>query len=102
MTDIVADLHVLDAFGGGEGDRAEKPALPGPAAADHQSRRDVQHPLERDRPMDVGGVFRAEAVLDVGADRVELTSERLDVCFIEMGVDGDLADSQWMFLGLMG
>ena len=63
------------------------------AAADNQPRRNVERPLENDRATDVGSVLRAEAVLDVGTDRVEFASERIDVHFGQMRVGSDLADS---------
>ncbi len=55
-------------------------------------RRDLEASLKGDGATDVLTVLRAERVLDVAANCVQLSRERLDIRVVEMGVFGYFGD----------
>ncbi len=92
VTDVVPDLHVLNGFRVRQQDRADHPARPRRAAGDHQPGRQIQYPLKRDHPVQVGGVRATQGSFDVRPDRVQLGADRLDVRRTQVRVLRDIAD----------
>ena len=58
VADIVAQFHVLDALGRGQGERPEHPPGPGSAGTDHQTGGEVEAALNSDGALDIGPVVR--------------------------------------------
>ena len=63
------------------------------AAEQRDAAAGCQSTLQLDGSADVAGVLLAAGLLDVGSDRVQLTSQFLDVLGGEVGVLLDVADS---------
>jgi hypothetical protein len=99
VADIVAQFHVLDALGRGQGERPEHPPGPAAAGADHHTGGDVKAALNSDGALDIRPVVRAKRILDVQTDRVEFDGECLDVRGAQMGVFGYLSDGHQRLTG---
>nr|WP_222106520.1 hypothetical protein [Mycobacterium simulans] len=84
MHDVVADLHVFDDLGQTEGRRAGPPSpAPGTGRQDH-SAGDLKSALKGDGAVDVPCIALTTAVLDLGADRVQLSGQAVNVCVGQM------------------
>jgi hypothetical protein len=90
VTDVVSDLHVLDALGVRERGGAEQPPCARPAQPDDESGGDVEGALEQDGAPDVGGVAGTERLFDIASDGVEFGAQCLDVGVGQMRVGGNV------------
>ena len=95
--DVVADLHVLEDLGHPEercaGHHRGLRGLPVVHAGQQgQPAGGGQATLHPDHPVDVRRVLGVAGLLDLGADRVELASELLDLVLAEVGVLLDVCD----------
>jgi NADPH-dependent stearoyl-CoA 9-desaturase len=77
--DVVADLHVLDDLGQSQDRRAGPPRWAPGADSQNQPACDVQGALNRDGAADVAGIAFAARVFDLGADRVQLDRQAVNV-----------------------
>src|ERR1700730_13323135 len=68
VADIVAELHVLDALGRGQGTGSERPSGPGSADADHDTGGHVEVALNSDGALDISPVLRAKRIFNVETD----------------------------------
>jgi hypothetical protein len=91
--DVVADLHVFQDLPGREHRRPGNPGRGKHAGEQCDPASDHQTPLDVDHPPDVGRVLLAPCLLDVTADLVELSTERLDVLVAEVGKACDIRNS---------
>ena len=95
---IVAQFHVLDALGRGQGDVPNAhPVLV--RLADHDTGGEVEAALNSDGALDIRPVARAKRILDVETDRVQFDGECLDVRGAQMGEFGDICDGHQCLTG---
>src|SRR5277367_706709 len=92
--DVVAEFHVLDGFGRGQGSGSQGPTDFALGPGDDQPRHYVKASLKSDRAHDVRAIPGAARSLDVNADLVQLGRERREVRVAEMGVFGYVSDGQ--------
>src|SRR3984885_9621977 len=92
--DVVAEFHVLDAFGRGQGSRSQGPTDFALGQGDDQPRRYIKASLKRDGAHDVRPIPGTARSLDISADVVQLGRERRQVRVAEMGVFGYVSDGQ--------
>ena len=99
VADIVAQLHVLDALGRGQGKCSERPSDPGSTGADHDTGGEVETALNSDGALDVRPVLRAKRSFDVETDRVQFDGECLDIRVAQVGVFGYVCDGHQFLTG---
>src|SRR6201999_3459952 len=91
---VVAEFHVLDAFGRGQRSRSQGPTDFALGAGDDQPRHYVEPSLESDRAGDVLPIPGTARSLDIATNHVQLGRERGEVGVAEMGVFGYVCDGQ--------
>jgi hypothetical protein len=68
VADVMAEFHVLDGLGRGQGDGSDGPSKLAFAPGDDQPRRDLKVSLKSDGPHDVCTILRAARSLDITTD----------------------------------
>src|ERR1700680_1444095 len=86
VADVMAEFHVLDALGRGQGGGSNSPAELASAATDDQPRCDLDTSVKSDGALDVFPIGGTARRLDIGPDCFQLSPERLEVCVAQMGI----------------
>ena len=85
VQDVVPDLHVVEDLGHRQRGGADQPRGREPGEQQRGATADLQAALHRDDALDVAGVGLAERVHHLGAQRVELHADGVDLLGGEVG-----------------